>query len=564
MKTSLLQGDCAEPIESGALSIRQAVSGPTCAGLLGMARTFTMPAPRKNEAKSLSLLCVAFVVLLGSMGPSPFGEVAFAEPLYIHDGSFSDDTVIGEARRLARSPFVAPHAPLPKSVAGLDYDHYRDIRFRPEEAIWAKEGLGFHLHVLHRGWLFADPVEIALVDDDTARYLAYRADFFSTGKVMTAPLPTEDLGYSGWRALYPLNRPRVFDEVVVFQGASYFRSLGRNQVYGLSARGLAIKTADATGEEFPAFRAFWIERPARAGHVLVAHALLDSPSTTGAYRFTIRPGVATMIDVDVVLFPRSKLDNVGLAPATSMFMFSANGRERADDFRPEVHDSDVLLMFNGRGEHLVRPLANPVDLQVSAFQDPSLKGFGLLQRDRNAADYQDFEAQYDRRPSVWIEPLGDWGEGSVVLTEIPSEAEIHDNIVAFWRPRQPIAAGAEYRFSYRMFWGGEPQGAYDRSRVLATRRGRADTHAPTPVRRFVIDYSRAPGWRGSLALPEAKVTASAGEIKNVVVEPNPLLGGYRVSFAFDPKQSKLSELRAELAFAGGRSGETWVYRWTAP
>ena len=498
------------------------------------------------------------------MGRAGDSAVAFAEPMFAKDGGFTDDTVVKEARRLAQSPFAPPPVPLPKSLAGLDRDHYRDIRFRPDEAIWAKDGLSFHLHLLQRGWLYVDPAEIALVDDNTAQHVPYRPELFTTGKVMTTPLPTEDIDYSGWRALYPINRWRVFDEVVVFQGASYFRSLGRDQVYGLSARGLAIKTAEPTGEEFPAFRAFWVERPSHGAHVLVAHALLDSPSATGAYHFTIRPGTATMMDVEAVLFPRTKLENVGLGPATSMFMFSANGRERADDPRPEVHDSDTLLMFNGRGEHLLRPLANPVDLQVSSFQDRSPKGFGLLQRNRNPADYQDFEAQYDRRPSLWVEPLSDWGEGAVVLTEIPSDAEIHDNIVVYWRPRQPIAAGSEYHYSYRLFWGDGPAAAYDRARVLATRRGRADSNAPTPVRRFVVDYTRAPGARGSTALPEAKATASAGEIKNVVVEPNPLLNGYRLSFAFDPKQAKLSELRAELTFEDGRLAETWVYRWTAP
>jgi glucans biosynthesis protein len=506
----------------------------------------------------------AVIACLLGMGAAGHSAVAFAEPLFAKDGSFTDATAVEQARRLAKSPFSPPHVPLPKALSGLDQEHYRDIRFRPDEAVWARDGLSFHLQPLQRGWLYLEPVEIALVDDDGAHYLAYRPDFFATGKVGLATLPSEDIEYSGWRAFYPINRWRVFDEVVVFQGASYFRSLGRDQVYGLSARGLAIKTADPTGEEFPSFRAFWIERPSHGAHVLVAHALLDSPSTTGAYRFTIRPGTATMMDVEAVLFPRTKLENVGLGPATSMFMFSGNGRERADDFRPEVHDSDTLLMFNGSGEHLARPLANPVDLQVSSFLDRSPKGFGLLQRDRNPADYQDFQAQYDRRPSLWIEPLGDWGEGAVVLTEIPSDAEIHDNIVAYWRPRQPIAAGSEYRYSYRLFWGDGPAAAYDRARVLATRRGRADGNAPTPVRQFVIDYSRGPGSRGSTALPEAKVTASAGEIKNVVVEANPLVNGYRLRFAFDAKQAKLSELRAELAFQDGRLAETWVYRWTAP
>jgi len=490
---------------------------------------------------------------------------ARAEPSYAKDGAFGSDTVPELARALSRSPFVPPKTPLPAVLANLTYDQYRDIRSPPSSAIWAQKGTFFRLQVLPRGFLFTDAVEIALVVGGVAQHVAYRSDLFTTGTVMKSPLPTEDIGFSGFRILYPINRPVVFDEAGVFQGASYFRSLGAHQAYGLAARGLANKTAEPEGEEFPAFRAFWIEEPLHTSQTLVVHALLDSPGVAGAYRFRIHPGHSTTMDVEVVLFPRTELAKVGLAPSTSMFMFSPNGRLAIDDFRPEVHDSDGLLVINGRGEHIWRPLENPGQVQVSAFLDKNPRGFGLLQRNRNSADYQDFEAHYERRPSLWIEPVGDWGEGSVMLTEIPSEAEIHDNIVAFWRPKAPVAANSEFRCSYRLVWGDGPKDGQDRARVMATRRGRADVRAPTHVRRFVIDYSAAVGSAHTRAkLPQAAVSASAGEIRDVVVSENPLLEGYRVSFVFDPKQAEVAELRVDLDFRDGRLGETWVYRWTTP
>jgi glucans biosynthesis protein len=483
-------------------------------------------------------------------------------PPIARDGPFD---VAALARALASAPFVAPPASLPGGLGDLQYDQYRDIRFRPSATIWAHPSHTFHLQLLPLGYLFKTPVEIALVNDGWAQRLPFRADMFTTGKLVPVPLPTQDVGFSGVRLLYPINDRRRFDEVAVFQGASYFRSLGEEQGYGLSARGLALKVGDPTGEEFPEFRAFWIEEPGRRSSSVTVHALLDSPSVTGAYRFEIQPGRSTAMIVDAVLFPRVELSNVGLAPQTSMFMFAPNDRRAADDFRPQVHDSDGLLVFNGRGEHLWRPLANPGRLQISAFVDRQTRGFGLMQRDRNLAHYQDFESHFERRPSLWVEPLGDWGEGDVVLTEIPSDAEIHDNVVAFWRPRQPIAAGSERHFSYRLSWGDEPGGAGNHLRVVRTAVGRADVKAPTPVRRFVVDY--APGAQPCAAdceAPTALVTTSAGEVQDVVVSENPLTRGYRVSFTLDPQKSDLCELRLELKFDDSRRAEVWLYRWTRP
>lgn len=489
---------------------------------------------------------------------------ALGDPLFARDGSFNSGTVSALARDLASKPYAAPKTPLPDVLAHLDYDAYRDIRANQAATIGLHDKTAFRVQVMSRGFLFVDEVEIALVSDGTAHHLAYSPSFFTTGQVMKSPLPKEDIGFSGFRVLSPINRPTVFDEVCVFQGASYFRAVGAKENYGLSARGLANKTAEPDGEEFPAFRAFWIEQPSPGAQILRVDALLDSPSVAGAYTFRIHPGNATTMDVDAVLFPRASMPKVGIAPMTSMFLFSGNGREQVDDFRPEVHDSDGLLIFNGRGEHLWRPLSNPRQLQVSAFLDSGPHGFGLLQRHRNPADYQDFEAQYDRRPSLWVEPIGAWGEGSVVLTEIPSDAEIHDNIVAFWRPKEALPAGKEQHVSYRLTWGDQPKAGADRARVVATRRGRADVKAPTPVRRFVVDYALAPASPAPARLPKAAVSASTGKIADVVVSDNPLVGGVRLSFTFDPKDAKAAELRAELTFDDRRSAEIWIYRWTSP
>ena len=487
-----------------------------------------------------------------------------AQPGIARSGPFDAETVVGLARTLAKSPFVAPVASVPETMAKLQYDQYRDIRFNPAATIWAQPGRKFRLQLLSLGYLFTSPVEIAIVEDGRAQHLAYRADMFTAGRLVPAPLPTQDIGFSGFRLLFPINDRRRFDEVAVFQGASYFRSLGHDQAYGLSARGLALKVGDPTGEEFPIFRAFWIEEPKPRSSTLTLHALLDSPSVTGAFRFELRPGRETTMLVEAVLFPRVELKEVGFAPGTSMFMFSASGRSGVDDFRPQVHDSDGLLIFNGRGEHLWRPLANPAKLQMSSFTDQKPRGFGLMQRNRNLADYQDFGAHLERRPSLWVEPIGDWGEGEVILTEIPSDAEIHDNIVAFWRPRKPLAAGSEFRVSYRLSWGDEPSAARDRLRVLATALGRADVKGPTPVRRFVIDYSPELKQESTAAPPSATVTTSAGKVQDVVVSDNPLTRGYRVTFTLDPEKSELCELRLELKFEDSRCAEVWLYRWTKP
>jgi glucans biosynthesis protein len=537
---------------------------------VGKRRGMNLGSPYLQEMKNSQRLVWPTMFFYLAIVYTLASSAVHAEVSDVCDGNFTSDTVKALAKQLSQAPYLAPQMVLPKELENLDYDQYRDIRSNPTATIWGEQSTYFRLQVLSRGFIFRDSVEMTLVKNGRCHPIRYDKKYFTTGTVMKSPMPSEEIGFSGFRILFPIHRFSVFDEVGVFQGASYFRSLGANQVYGVSARGLAVKTAEPEGEEFPAFRAFWIEEPARASKSLVIYALLDSPSVTAAFRFTLHPGQkslhsTTFMDVEATLYPRVILNKVGIAPGTSMFYFSPNGRVAIDDFRNEVHDSDGLLIFNGYGERIWRPLANPKKVEVSVFVDENPLGFGLLQRERDPQNYQDLEALYEQRPSLWVEPMGLWGKGSVVLIEIPSNAEIHDNIVAFWRPDQPLAAGVEHHFAYRLWWGDVPALVKKYAWVAATRQGRGDSNASTPLRRFIIDYKAAEDISRESrkkTLPEAVVSTTAGAIKNVDVQYNPIMDGYRVSYIFDPAESSAAELRVDLKPQNEQQAEVWIYRWT--
>jgi len=333
--------------------------------------------------------------------------------------------------------------------------------------------------------------------------------------------------------------------------------------YGLSARGLALKTGDPMGEEFPDFIEFWLEAPGPDQKNMVVHALMDSPSVTGAYRFDISPGVHCVMDVEATLFPRTELENVGLGPLTSMFLYDETNRTRFDDFRPAVHDSDGLLVHNGNGELLWRPLANPKRLQISYFVDENPRGFGLIQRARKLSDYADLEALYHNRPGLWVEPRGDWGEGSVMLVEIPTDAEIFDNIVAYWNPRSPMKPGEEISLGYRLTWCPEPQITDRLARVLNTAMGARHNGAQRQPGRFAaIDFEAHPLFEDGPDAMTVHIQSSQAETTTGVLQKNPETGGLRLVFAFDPGDSPYAELRAQLFKDGERASEVWLYRWT--
>jgi len=535
-------------------------------------------APRSTMAPSCRLpsLFVTGCLYAGLL----LSAAAAGEPRADGDAStaFSASWLERYARDLARTPYQSGELAADNALRQLSYDDYRRIVFNPEAAIWREDDLPFQLQLFHPGFLANAPVKLHLVAAGQARAVPFTTEAFSYHPDI-GPIDPEDAGgYAGFRVHHPINTEDRFEEFLVFLGASYFRGVGRDQFYGLSARGLAVNTAGPGSEEFPRFSEFWIETPdTTIGETtdsrtdeLVIHALLDSPSLTGAYRFVVRPGATTVMDVEAALFPRRDIERVGIAPLTSMFLFDASDRRGFDDFRRAVHDSDGLLIQQANGETLWRPLGNPQTLQVSSFGKVRPLGFGLLQRHRDFVDFEDAEARYDKRPSLWIEPQGDWGKGEVLLVEIPSPEETHDNIVAFWQPSGGLSRDREYRFAYRMHWGDGPATAPQPGRVVETASGvPAFGDSEKAEREFVIDFSdghEIPNLTGNpYAAPNpVKIHSwsSAGELSEVSGTLVEATGNYRVYLRLATRDIELAELRVALAVDGRPWGETWLYRWT--
>jgi glucans biosynthesis protein len=502
---------------------------------------------------------------------SPLAGLAAARSTALKEASRNStaDLVRKLARRLSRRTFVPPAERLPSALADLNYDQYRELRFRSAKAIWHKEDLGFEIQLFPSAYIYKTPVSISLVDGGKIRPLRASASLFDFGALRDDISPGSPVSFSGFRIHAPLNSRDRYDEFLVFQGASYFRGLGADHRYGLSARALALNTASADAEEFPLFRSFWIERPDTPQSITV-HALLDSPSVTGAYTFVIRPGPETVIETESVLFPRRDLADVGIAPLTSMFLKNAHDPDGPLDFRPSVHDSDGLAMWNGRDERLWRPLLSPPKFQVSYFGDKDPQGFGLIQRERRFDDYQDLEANYELRPSAWVAPTSDWGSGSVELVEIPTDVEYVDNIVAYWKPAAKLLAGSAYDFSYRLAWCDDAPQA-EHMRVEKTRIGAGSRPGSL---RFVIDFvekravERIAGNTAvlrdapSIAFTDPELWASAGTLSGPFVQQNPHTSGARVVFELDPGDETVIELRLALSAQGERVSETWLYRWS--
>lgn len=484
-------------------------------------------------------------------------------PDIIISEDFNLEILKAKARKLAGKDYRQPENKIPAELAELDYDKHRDIRFVRENGPWYGKKLPFEIQFFHLGSIFQISVPINEVTDGKSSPIQYSPHFFDYGKNHFKELYAKDLGYAGFRLHTPLNSPAYYDELVSFLGASYFRGLGKGQKYGLSARGLAVDTAEETGEEFPIFKEFWVEHPKRGAKSVRVYALLDSPSIAGAYTFDIRPGKNTVMDVEAVLYPRKAMKKTGIAPLTSMFLFGENTKNKFDDHRPEVHDSDGLLIHNGNDEMLWRPLDNSKYLRISSFEDNNPKGFGLMQRDQNAAHYLDFEANYEQRPSAWVEPLDNWGKGTVQLVEIPSIQEIHDNIVAYWIPKEPLEPGKEYVYKYRLYWShGLPQKTSP-AKVISTYTGIGGVSGmlETGKRKFVIDFELPKSKKDIAAgkiVPE--VSASEGKIIGTHLIYNPVTKGPTVYIDFEPN-GKTSELRVLLKKDGKTISETWSYQW---
>lgn len=476
---------------------------------------------------------------------------------------FSFDALSEEMKALAAQPFVEP-APVTDVVADLDYDDYRLVRFRPDRQRWKGEG-DWNLAAFPMGWLFKQPVILYEVKGNEAQEMRFSTEDFEYLNDLASRVPamTDLSGVAGFRLHYPLNRPDVMDEVVAFIGASYFRALGQGSAYGLSARGLALNTASPAGEEFPSFTRFYLERT-DAG--ITIYAALDSPSVTGAYRFVMHPGRETVMDVTARLHFRKDVEELGIAPLTSMFLFAEKSRTKFDDFRPNVHDSDGLRIERRSGEISWRPLNNPPRLSGSYFAEDTPKKFGLHQRNRDFANYQDAEAHYHRRPSVDVEPVGEWGRGFIRLVEIPSDLEANDNIVAYWVPEAKAKAGEAREFSYRLHWGDLPiEPGSELAFVQETRAGHggyAGVEIREGSRKFVIDFKGGALERiGASAQIEPIVTVSNGTIESQVLQFIPEIGVWRLILDVAAEADAVVELSAHLAGYDRKLSENWLYQW---
>jgi glucans biosynthesis protein len=479
---------------------------------------------------------------------------------------------VRRARDLASVPFDGAPPPLPEALANLSFDAYRDIRFRPDRAIAAAPASPFRVQMFHLGFLFRRPVTVNVVREGVPTPVLYQPNLFDLGQnKFERPLPI-NAGFAGFRLHYPLNRPNVMDELIAFLGASYFRFLGRDQRYGLSARALALRVeGSGAPEEFPFFREFWIETTAQGPDRATIYGLLDSSACTGAYRFDVYPAPETAVEVTATLFPRRTVTGSGVAPLTSMFFVGENDRRFSDDFRPELHDSDGLLIHTSAGEWIWRPVRNPAQKAVSSFLDTGPRGFGLLQRDRTFENYQDLEATYHLRPGYWVEPIGSWGEGKVELVEIPTRDETEDNVVAYWEPRQPWEPGQEVVFAYRIKAVTDGDTLHPGAKAVNTylarpqASGSSEPGDPT-ARRFIVDFAGGdlPYFLSSPELVQVAASSSAGRITHSHVVPNEHTRGFRCAFDVKLDRGQRTDLRCFLRVGGRALTETWTYPWAAP
>jgi len=476
--------------------------------------------------------------------------------------AFDFEDVARRASALAAQSYKSPTRTLPRALRDLTYDQYRDIRFKPARSLWRAANAPFEVQFFHVGLHYDQPVRIFELVGGAPREVLFDPEHFDYGANKLNPSQLRGAGFSGFRVHFSLHTPKYKDEVLVFQGASYFRALGRDQRYGLSARGLAVDTALGSGEQFPRFTEFWIERPDASAKELTIYALLDSESLTGAYRFVVRPGSETVTAIKARVFLRENVTKLGLAPLTSMFFFGENQQPPGRDYRPEVHDSDILLIQSGTGEWITRPLVNPKRLLVTSFSLTNPAGFGLMQRDRSFESYQDLEARYELRPSAWVEPRGAWGKGRIELVQIPTPDETNDNIAVFWVPDVAPAIRKPYDLEYRIRWQKASEVKPPLAYITQTRRGHGYTRQADPSVGFVVDFE---GPALAQLAPDAKVVAvltvdGNGEVLESYAYRNDATGGWRLRLRVKQLDDrKPVELRAFLRNGETTLTPTWSY-----
>jgi glucans biosynthesis protein len=486
---------------------------------------------------------------------------------------FGLEDVVARAKALADAPYVAPVSNLPDVFGKMQFADYQKMQPRSDRFAWMEHKTPFKLAFYHQGMQFNTPVRISEIVDGAVHEIPYDPGRFDFGDLHFDREATSRLGWAGFRVVYPVNRPGKLDEVMSVLGASYFRVIGKRQIYGLSGRGLAIDTGLPIAEEFPAFREFWLRRPRPKDRHLTFYALMDSVRASGAYQFTLVPGSDAVLSVKARIFLRQGAapKTLGIAPLTSMFLHGPQQPSPTPNFRPAIHDSNGLSVRLGTGEWIWRPLVNPPMVAVSDIAAENPKGFGLLQRGRDFSRYEDLKDRYDLRPSAWIEPTNDWGKGSVRLVEIPTADETNDNIVALWVPASLPAPGEPMRFDYRMHWTMDEPALMTGglSHVWQTMRAAGEIYQSNLIRAgdgtlaFLIDF-KGPSLRK--LPPEARPEAVVGANDNVEIvgselQPNPAIQGWRLSYRIRVKNPAVaSDLDAVLKLGERALTETWKFR----
>ena len=505
-----------------------------------------MPANPGCRAHTLSIPLVALMLITCDL------------PAY----AFGLQDVDAKARKMADKSFADDSVRIPSALRDLTQEQYHAITYKPGASYWQKEKLPFELQFFHQGWRFDRPVKINEISAKGVQEIKFDPQSFDYGKSGIDPKTTNGLGFAGFHVNYPLNSPARKDEALSFLGASYFRALGKDQTYGISARGVAIDTALSSGEEFPRFIEFWIERPQAQAKQLIIYGLLDSPRMTGAYRFVLVPGGDTALEITAHLYARDAIEKLGLAPLTSMFFFGSNQRGASDDFRPEVHDSDGLSLLSADGKWTWRPLINPKRLLVTSFGMTDPRGFGLLQRSREFVNYEDINARYETHPDAWVEPIGNWGKGRVELVEIPSPDETNDNIVAYWLSETAVQPKKPVNLHYRLHWTKQdPKTQPPTAWVARTLRGKVGFPKPEDGIGFVVDFE---GPMFAALAADSKLDTNLSIDPNAVLIAsdsrwNPSTGGWRVTLRMKRNDAnKPVEMRVSLR-SNDKESETWSY-----
>ncbi len=461
--------------------------------------------------------------------------------------------VIARAESLARSPYKAP-APVSPSLGKLSFSDYGKLHLAGPVPGWIPDGR-FHLQLYPAGYLFTWPEEIFIMRHGQA--LPVRQAMEVAGDPGLANALHGTVPPVGFSVYTPLTaNPHSEDEFLSFLGASYFRALGKGQTWGLSARGLAVDTAlPHHAEEFPYFRNFWIIPPRPHSRRISFCALLDSPSMTGAYRFVVKPGVTTVVDVKMVLFGRRAVRRLGIAPLTSMFLQGRFSGKRFHKLIRAAHDSDGLLVATAPGARMWWPLRNPSRLALYRFPLLNPRGFGLIQRARRSADYRAFGMHYEDRPSAWVRPVGSWGAGHLLLVELPTNTQTNDNISVFWVPAHPLPPGKPMTFAYTISWRKRDPAGKRLSYVAASRH----TEMAHGQETYVINFAGrrlarlAPG----AVTPQIRVQGPA-RVTGVWAAPDGGPGRWRLQFTLVSTGSGRAMVHAALATGSTRVTESWA------